>query len=143
MWHRPLGNPLEYAASSSRNRSACLSSVLSHNLDHPPTPLTHSSPSSILPRWSWETTSWRDSKLRAKPSVVNVNDEWAIRAAIGMSVPNDRDRSSVVVAAEKCLPVNQSFRSRWPKQLMDTILVVGLGFCIVWNPGVGMARIFE
>ncbi|KYN12738.1 hypothetical protein ALC57_15077 [Trachymyrmex cornetzi] len=24
----------------------------------------------LLPRWSWETTSWRDSKLRAKPSVV-------------------------------------------------------------------------
>ncbi|KAK1126011.1 hypothetical protein K0M31_005541 [Melipona bicolor] len=59
-------------------RSACLSSVPSHNLDLQPAPRTPG----ILPRWSWETTSWRDSKLRAKPSVVNVNDEWPIRATI-------------------------------------------------------------
>jgi len=58
---QPLGNPLKYGCiCASRSRSDCLSSVPSHN------------PLGILfPGWSWETTSWRDSKLRAKPSVLN------------------------------------------------------------------------
>lgn len=53
----------------------------------------------ILPRCSWETTSWRDSKLRAKPSVVNVSDEWPIRVA--RDECTYRSRSIVSTTASK------------------------------------------
>lgn len=111
MWRRPLGNPVEYAASSP-TRPIALPIFCSISQSRPPP--THPS---VPPRWSWETTSWRHSKLRAKPSVVNVNDEWPpfeTSPRLRSSVPTDRDRSPCCRRySPKIVVVNEYiFRSR-------------------------------